>query len=452
MQTIPTAGVKSPSSLRWRSLTWLGLARGLVALLALAILAATLVSLFNYQDFALHNLDNKAINTPNDAWTPEQTQAALKELGWPATTVAWWGFARDLVGLLLVYPVLILLLWRGAGGWFGIYVAFTFTLMGTVGGTFLQPLMAEFPALKSLDHLLGTLSWQLYFLIFFFFPNGQPAPRWVRWLAGAWIAWMVIQSPLLAEGIQLLGPAVENRLSGISSGLAIGFVLSALASQFYRYFRVSNTLERQQTKLVVLVLLFMLAIVAAIPFAFRPANTLHLAQDLIAALIQWTFFGLALMLVPLAIGVSILRYRLWDVDVIVRRTLVYAALTGILALVFFGGVTLLQGILTSVSGQQSSLAVALSTLAIAALFNPLRRRIQEFIDRRFYRRKYDAEQALAEFATTARNETDLECLTGKLTGAVQDTLQPSHLSLWLKPAGEGGRGTYPGTGNRPEGA
>jgi len=415
----------------------LKITRGLVALLALSILAATLVSLFSFQDFALHNLDIKEMNTPNAAWTPEQSQAALKELGWPATTVAWWGFVRDLMGILLVYPVLFLLLWRGAGGWFGVYVAFTFSLMGAVGGTFLQPLIAVFPSLEMLDHLIGTLSWQLYFLIFFFFPNGQPAPRCVRWLAWAWIAWMIIQSPLLAQGVQLLAPAVENLISGISSSLAFGFVISALFSQFYRYFRVSNAIERQQTKLVMLVLLFILAIVGvAIPFAFRPANTEHLGQDLILALIQWTFFGLSLMLVPLAIGVSILRYRLWDIDVIVRRTLVYAALTGILALVFFGGVTILQSIFTVISGEQSSLAIALSTLAIAALFNPLRKRIQEFIDRRFYRRKYNAEQALAEFAATARSETDLGQLSSRLTNTVQEALHPEQVSLWLKPASE----------------
>jgi len=414
----------------------LKMTRGLVALLALSILVASLVSLFSFQDFALHNLDNKAINTPNDAWTAEQSQAALKELGWPATTVAWWGYVRDLVGMLLVYPVLFLLLWRGAGGWFGVYIAFTFALMGAVGGIFLQPLIAVFPPLKSLHQLLSGFSWQLYFLIFFFFPNGQPAPRWVRWLAYAWIAWMVIQSPPLAQGVQLLAPTVDNLLSGISTSLNIGFVVSALASQFYRYFRVSNIFERQQTKLVVLVLLFMLAIIGTIPFAFRPADTAHLGQDLIVALIQWTFFGLSLLLVPLAIGVSILRYRLWDIDVIVRRTLVYAALTGILALVFFGGVTILQAVFSAISGEQSSLAIALSTLAIAALFNPLRKRVQQFINQRFYRQKYNAEQALAEFAATARNETDLGQLSSRLTNTVQEALHPEQVSLWLKPASE----------------
>ncbi|MCB0239384.1 MAG: hypothetical protein KDH08_12225, partial [Anaerolineae bacterium] len=126
------------------------------------------------------------------------------------------------------------------------------------------------------------------------------------------------------------------------------------------------------------------------------------------------------------------RYRLWDIDVLVRKTLVYASLTVLLALVFFGVVTLMSSLFSAVSGQQSALAIVVSTLVIAALFNPLRRRLQEGIDRRFFRRKYDAQQVLARFALTARDETDLDALTAELVGVVQETMQPSHVSIWLR--------------------
>jgi hypothetical protein len=144
---------------------------------------------------------------------------------------------------------------------------------------------------------------------------------------------------------------------------------------------------------------------------------------------------LSLLGIPLAVGIAILKYRLYDIDLIINRTLVYGSLTATLIAVYFGGVATIQAFFRFLTGQeqQPQLAVVVSTLAIAALFNPVRRRIQSFIDRRFYRSKYDARKTLEAFSARLRDETDLQALDRELVGVVRETMQPAHVSLWLRP-------------------
>jgi hypothetical protein len=142
---------------------------------------------------------------------------------------------------------------------------------------------------------------------------------------------------------------------------------------------------------------------------------------------------IGLVCIPIAMGVAITRYRLYDIDIIINRTLVYGSLTAMLVALYFVGIVVLQRVFVLLTSEKSTLAVVASTLLIAALFNPLRRRIQSFIDRRFYRRKYDAAKTLQGFSAQLRDETDLDALSDDLVGVVRETMQPAHVSLWLRP-------------------
>jgi hypothetical protein len=221
---------------------------------------------------------------------------------------------------------------------------------------------------------------------------------------------------LLFDSPEQVGGVITAVTWVVVSALFAGIGLSAL-SLVVRYRRTGGV-ERQQLKWFALA-----AVLVASSFV---------GQLLGEAL--WNLLDAATTTaLYVAVGVAILRHRLYDIDLLINRTLVYGLLTALLVLVYFGGIVALQRVFVALTGEKSTLAVVASTLAIAALFSPLRRGIQSFIDRRFYRRKYDARKTLEAFSAKLREETDLSALNGDLLGVVRDTMQPAHASLWLRP-------------------
>jgi hypothetical protein len=279
------------------------------------------------------------------------------------------------------------------------------------------------------------------------FPDGKLPSR--RWRPLAWFSGVVMVLASLgitfAPGPLEGHPGVRNPLAlegtppwvataGIVILLMLPLCMVASALSLVLRYRRSRGEEREQIKWIafaasVVGLLYLITMVSSLTYSgpWGAAGTplwLGLLQQ--AALVSFTA-------VPIAVGFAVLKYRLYDIDIIINRALVYGSLTLTLVALYFGGIVVLQRIFVTLTGQQSTLAVVASTLLIAALFTPLRRRIQAFIDRRFYRRKYDARKTLEAFSAKLRDETDLKALNSELVGVVRETMQPAHVSLWLRP-------------------
>jgi len=287
--------------------------------------------------------------------------------------------------------------------------------------------------------------------LLFLFPDGRFVPRWtavlISVMAGGTLYGLLFpDSPLSFVNWSLLlqAPALL-----IISG-------AGAYAQLYRYINVSNPLRRQQTKWAALGLFASVIgpLAYYLPFVILPSFTRpSAAPNVLRNLLGQSFFGLSLqvqlvgaaifslllLLFPLTFAIAILRYRLWDIDVIIRRTLVYGVVTGLLGLLYYVSVVLLQNLFSALSGQRSAVVIVISTLTIAALFSPLRNRVQDFVDKRFYRHKYNAEKILARFAAAARDEVDMDRLAAALLDAVEQTMQPQQAGLWLRstPGGPG---------------
>lgn len=293
--------------------------------------------------------------------------------------------------------------------------------------------------------ILWFSNWNWLLLVFplmfimVLFPTGRPlSPRW-GWLIyfGLILGSVILLLSLSSETLTIGSGAswvLENPVGFISNDLIDTYILPpfvlslpiwvilCVASLLVRY-RNAQDIERQQIKwLIYAASIFAVSYVPTfIQSDFSDANNIWI--------IFWMF---GMFAIPAGIAIAILRYRLYDIDIIIRRTLQYTILTGMLVTVYFGIVLLLQSLAESITGQQSPIVIVISTLAIAGLFNPLRIRIQEFIDRRFYRKKYDAEQTLAHFAEVARDEVDMDKLSAVLLGVVAESMQPESVSVWLQ--------------------
>src|SRR5215203_116901 len=309
-------------------------------------------------------------------------------------------------------------------------------------------LLAQPGSLPAGEAMAWIVSWvlpitnglQVFYILLF--PTGRlPSRRW-RWLGWLTVIYVVVGVILAAFSsgalLGILGP-IQNPLGieGFSNIYykAVLFTMTSLltlaaALAVFIRLRRAIAVERQQIKW------FAYAAVASVS-----AGILAYIIPRVIDTPLWferVSFALNIALipaVPIAIGIAILRYRLYDIDILINRTLVYGSLTLMLALVYFGGVTSTQVVFTALTGQeeQPQLTIVVSTLLIAALFTPFRHRIQSFIDRRFYRRKYDAAKTLEAFSAKLRTETDLDALSDDLVGVVRETMQPEHVSLWLHP-------------------
>jgi hypothetical protein len=280
-------------------------------------------------------------------------------------------------------------------------------------------------------------------LILLLFPTGRPpTPRW-RWVGVATIAWATLFVLMVTLSQQLTTPdlAFDNPIGVLGEGtvellsgawiVGLLVLLAACAVALFVRYRRANDTEREQIKwLLYACAVFVVVFVGGTVSEVAGSNSL-------GGYVWGILFGLSLVMLPAAIGIAVLRYRLYEIDVVINRTLVYGPLTAMLVVVYFGVVVGLQAVFRALTEQeqQPQLAVVVSTLAIAALFAPLRRRIQSFIDRRFYRRKYDAAKTLASFNSRLREETDLDSLTNDVLGVVRETMQPVHTSLWLRRPG-----------------
>lgn len=338
-------------------------------------------------------------------------------------------FALETLAALGFFVVAVIIFWWRRRDLMAIFVSLMLFAFGAAlpGTSF--ALLHSLPIWRAPGGALQALGWFLLLPFAYLFPTGRFVPRWMRWLVPLWALWVVaffLMADALKEWSSLFVP--------ISFAVWVAWFGTGVLAQLYRYRYVSTPIQRQQTKWVVFG--FVLAIIGSGVATVPHIISLSLGQvdslDIEYRFIAIATMSVAALLIPLTIGIAILRYQLFDIDQIINRALVYGSLTALHVLIYLASVFVLESMLRVVTDQTSNLAIVAATLISIALFRPLRRRIQHAIDRRFYRRKYNAAHVLERFTATLRQEVDLVQLRSHLVAVVEHTMEPAHVSLWLR--------------------
>jgi len=399
-----------------RILSPIRLARWFLSALALITFTLTLIGTILFPAFVT---EHPEVIVTDSGWTPEMFESTLEELGLSLVTASLLYAVPSFITLLAGGILALIMLRRKGDKWFGLYATFVLILTAQNFEMY-RPLFGQVAVIDWWIGFHSATYWRAIFVFLMVFPDGQFVPRWSRWTLLGWFALGIVERQSPSSNVLFIG-------------LAIPLVALALGSQLYRYFWRSNAGQRQQTKWVIGAFLILFA---AFPLAVI-ISRLQVDDGtfllLVLGLRSYLLSGAAL--IPLSMGLAILRYRLFDIDVIIRKTLIYGLLTMTLGLVYFIVILVLQSLVGLATDENSPLVIVLSTLIIAALFSPLRRRIQRFIDQRFYRQRYDAQQVLATFGRMARSEVAVDTLTAELVRVLGRTVRPERVSVWLSPAG-----------------
>ena len=406
------------------SARWLGPARGAWIVVILFLLGVFLAGL--PESFALLHrpclVGDVACNGIG-ALTPSQIQG-LPGHGLSLDTYVWSVISISGVGGLFLFVLAGILFWRRSDDWMVLLVALLFGSFGTSGVTNL--LAFDSPLWSALSNSVLLIVSLAILLTLALFPNGWFVPPWGWWFALVYptyvVFYFVFLNPSHLSGWILFNNPV-NAVGWFGSWLILTL------AQLYRYVRVSTPAERQQTRWVAFSFCMVL-VIGIVGLAIGPTLLSILHNGFLYLLITFSY-SFADLLIPLSIGIAITRYRLYEIDPIINRTLVYGLLTAILLAVYlllvFGG----QFLLANFFGPNNGVVLVVSTLLVAALFQPLRQRIQVLIDRRFYRQKYDAARTLAAFSALLRTEMDVGHLSEQVVRVVQETMHPTFVSLWL---------------------
>jgi hypothetical protein len=334
--------------------------------------------------------------------------------------------------------VAFLIFARKSNEWSGLLFSYFLISTGTLSGNF-PALAAQYPIFEIPAQFIQFMGYWMLPIFFATFPNGRVVPRLM------WGVLVFFGLAYLAQTFTLLISRANPLWEALGAFIWIGMFLSGLAAQGYRFMRVSTPQERAQTKWVLFGIAVMIVSIMAVYFSSLGSQFGTSAVYSRNNLVLLVGVNLLVMLIPITIGIAILRAKLFDIDILIRRTVTYALVVALLLVVYFGSVILLQQLFANITGARSEVVTVLSTLAIAALFVPLRNQIQNTLDKRFYRKKYDAQKVLQKFSETVRDETDLEKLSAELLNVVNETMQPKGVSVWLKRddertrAGEGSR-------------